>query len=393
MSLTEKNAGLKQIDKCVHNLLGQNRAVRFLNRKEDSNKVKEYRERLQAAIERFKACQSSIMKRVTTVANNNYMKICAHLNLSDAVALLLKQQAEIQAKLGIASFREDQAPVILAKTDEENQAQAATERREDEDEERIQREIEEKQELANESVAKIQKMEAEKEESSKTDDGLQRLQEHSDKHDQDSARLQVELEDLSKNHSNPLLAHLLKQQQDIQALSKSIALLLSPQYQRKPENLVMDPCPEDESDIMHSHQASHSQPKNHRQDVLQIQEPEEEKHETATNTKQARHSRSKRPDHEIQQLKDENKKLKQDLAELRSELNKLWNNQRKGEASMVEISRSASPRLPECTEWAETTSFTIGIDRMSDSSGDEESEISNFSFTEEYTDVEERERL
>ncbi|KAF9553382.1 hypothetical protein CPC08DRAFT_713798 [Agrocybe pediades] len=153
----------------------KNRAIRLMNSKADVGKVKEYRERLQAAVEKF--------------------QISSHLNLNESVALILKKLNQQEQQAGSHPTPFEEVSEIQAKIEadrrrkKEMDAKAAEETR--------RKEIEAKQREVAESVESIRRAEAEAQEHQKVQDEVQRLRTESEllRRQQDLARQQAELDE------------------------------------------------------------------------------------------------------------------------------------------------------------------------------------------------------
>ncbi|KAF4612260.1 hypothetical protein D9613_004581 [Agrocybe pediades] len=157
----------------------KNRAIRLMNSKADVGKVKEYRERLQAAVEKFQ----------------NILKISSHLNLNESVALILKKLDQQEQQAGSHPTPFEEVSEIQAKIEadrrrkKEMDAKAAEETR--------RKEIEAKQREVAESVESIRRAEAEAQERQQVQDEVQRLRVESEllQRQQDLARQQEELDE------------------------------------------------------------------------------------------------------------------------------------------------------------------------------------------------------
>ncbi|KAF9553379.1 hypothetical protein CPC08DRAFT_713796 [Agrocybe pediades] len=166
---------LTEILHFVEQQVHKNRAIRLINSKVDVGKVKEYRERLQAAVEKF--------------------QISSHLNLNESVALNLKKLNQQDQKAASHPTPFEEASEIQAKIEadrrrkEEMDAKAAEERR--------RKEIEAKQREVAESFESIRRAEAEAQEYQKVHDEVQRLKAESEllQRQQELARQQAELDE------------------------------------------------------------------------------------------------------------------------------------------------------------------------------------------------------
>ncbi|KAF4611968.1 hypothetical protein D9613_004559 [Agrocybe pediades] len=152
---------------------------RFINNKADGRKVKEYRERLQAAVEKFQSI----------------LKIASHLNLNESVALILKKLNQQEQQAGSHPTPFEEASEVQSKIEadrrrkEEMEAKAA--------EERHRKEIEAKQREVAASFESIRRAEAKAQEYQKGHDEIQRLRAESEllRHQQAMDRQQAELDE------------------------------------------------------------------------------------------------------------------------------------------------------------------------------------------------------
>ncbi|KAF9555588.1 hypothetical protein CPC08DRAFT_124297 [Agrocybe pediades] len=171
--ISELLGTLTEILKFVQDQVHKNRAIRLINSKADVGKVKEYRERLQAALEKFQI--HSLNESVSLILLN---KLNQQEQQAGSHPTLFEEASEVQAKIEADCRRK-----------KEVDAKAAEERR--------QKEIEAKQREVAESFENIRRAEAEAQEYQKVYDEVRWLRVESEllRSRQDLSRQQAELDE------------------------------------------------------------------------------------------------------------------------------------------------------------------------------------------------------